>query len=68
MYRFPIGVMVDSFRTDFVTAVTKASQLGAEGLRTGEHDNCKNRGGTEYCEVAGVKVFRHLRGFRPWIW
>lgn len=33
MYRFPIGVMVDSFRTDFVTAVTKASQLGAEGLQ-----------------------------------
>lgn len=33
MFRFPIGVMVDSFKTDFVTAVIKASQLGAEGLQ-----------------------------------
>lgn len=33
MYRFPIGVMVDSFRTDFVAAVAKASEIGAEGLQ-----------------------------------
>lgn len=33
MYRFPIGVMVDSFRTDFTAAVTEAKRLGAEGLQ-----------------------------------
>lgn len=33
MFRFPVGVMVDSFRTDFNTAVLKAAELGAEGLQ-----------------------------------
>lgn len=33
MFHFPIGVMVDSFRTDFQTAVKKAAQLGAAGLQ-----------------------------------
>lgn len=41
MYNFPIGVMVESFRTDFVSAVTKAAALGAKGLQmyctTGEY-------------------------------
>lgn len=33
MFHFPIGVMVDSFRTDFAAAVKKAGQMGAEGLQ-----------------------------------
>lgn len=33
MYRFPIGVITDSFRTDTKTAIIKAAQLGAEGLQ-----------------------------------
>lgn len=33
MFRFPIGVMVDSFKTDFPAAVAKAGALGAEGLQ-----------------------------------
>ena len=34
MYQFPIGVMTDSFRTDFTTAVEKAAKMGAKGLQT----------------------------------
>ncbi len=41
MYRFPIGVMVESFRTDFKSALEAASRLGASGLQMycteGEH-------------------------------
>ena len=41
MYNFPIGVMVESFRTDFNSAVLKAAALGAKGLQmyctAGEH-------------------------------
>ena len=41
MYRFPIGVMVDSFKTDTKTAIVKAANLGAQGLQmystTGEN-------------------------------
>lgn len=33
MYRFPIGVMVDSFRTNFSSAVKKAAEIGAQGLQ-----------------------------------
>ncbi len=33
MYQFPIGVMVDSFRTDFKTAVESAAKMGANGLQ-----------------------------------
>ena len=33
MYQFPIGVMVDSFRTDFKTAVERAAKMGANGLQ-----------------------------------
>lgn len=33
MYRFPIGVIIDSFRTDTRTAIQKAAELGAEGIQ-----------------------------------
>ena len=33
MYRFPIGVIVDSFRTDTRTAILKAAELGADGIQ-----------------------------------
>ncbi|MDR1893059.1 MAG: sugar phosphate isomerase/epimerase [Oscillospiraceae bacterium] len=33
MYPFPIGVILDSFRTDLRTAVEKAAALGAQGLQ-----------------------------------
>lgn len=34
MYKFPIGAMTDSFKTDFKTAVEKAKAIGACGLQT----------------------------------
>lgn len=33
MYRFPIGVIIDSFRTDTRTAIQKAAELGADGIQ-----------------------------------
>ena len=33
MYRFPIGVIVDSFRADTRTAIVKAAELGADGIQ-----------------------------------
>ena len=33
MYPFPIGVMLDSFRTDVNTALDKAQALGAQGVQ-----------------------------------
>ena len=33
MYRFPIGVIIDSFRTDTKTAILKAAELGADGIQ-----------------------------------
>ena len=33
MYRFPIGVIVDSFRTDTYTAIKQAAELGANGIQ-----------------------------------
>ncbi len=33
MYPFPIGVMLDSFRTDFPSALDKAQALGAKGIQ-----------------------------------
>ncbi len=33
MYQFPIGVIVDSFRTDTRTAIQKAAELGAQGIQ-----------------------------------
>lgn len=33
MYRFPIGVIVDSFRTDTKTAIVKAAEMGIDGLQ-----------------------------------
>ena len=34
MYNFQIGVITESFRTDFKTAVLKAKELGAAGIQT----------------------------------
>jgi sugar phosphate isomerase/epimerase len=33
MYNFPIGVIIDSFRTDIPTAVKKAAEVGAQGIQ-----------------------------------
>lgn len=33
MGRFPIGVIIDSFRTDIPTAVIKAAEVGAQGIQ-----------------------------------
>ncbi len=33
MYKFPIGVIIDSFRTDIPTAVKKAASVGAQGIQ-----------------------------------
>lgn len=33
MYSFPIGVMLDSFRTDVATALAKAAGVGAKGIQ-----------------------------------
>ena len=33
MYNFPIGVILDSFRTDIPTALDKAVKVGAQGLQ-----------------------------------
>ena len=33
MGRFPIGVIIDSFRTDIQTAVKKAAEVGAQGIQ-----------------------------------
>lgn len=33
MYKFPIGVIIDSFRTDTNTAIVKAAELGADGIQ-----------------------------------
>ena len=33
MYKFPIGVMVDSFRTTTAEAIKKAAAIGAQGLQ-----------------------------------
>lgn len=41
MYQFPIGVMLESFRLDTVSAIQKAAQIGVQGLQmyatTGAH-------------------------------
>lgn len=33
MYKFPIGVIIDSFRTDTKTAIAKAAEMGADGIQ-----------------------------------
>ena len=33
MYKFPIGVIINSFRTDIKTAVKKAADVGAQGIQ-----------------------------------
>ena len=33
MYNFPIGVLIDSFKTDIPTALKKAAALGAKGIQ-----------------------------------
>lgn len=41
MYQFPIGVIIDSFRTDTRSALEKAAKIGAKGIQmyatSGEH-------------------------------
>ena len=42
MYNFPIGVIIDSFRTDTRSAILKAAALGAQGIQMygTRGDNC----------------------------
>lgn len=45
MYRFPIGVIIDSFRTDTKTAIRQAAALGAQGIQmysTSGHNSPEN--------------------------
>ena len=46
MYSFPIGVIIDSFRTDTRTAVQKAAALGVNGIQmyssTGKESDPRN--------------------------
>ena len=41
MYQFPIGVMLDSFKTDTIEAIKRSAQIGAKGVQmyatSGEH-------------------------------
>ena len=41
MYRFPIGVMLESFREDTDSAIKSAAKIGAQGIQmyatSGEH-------------------------------
>ena len=39
MGRFPIGVIIDSFRTDTVSAVKKAASVGADGIQAVRTDD-----------------------------
>ena len=79
MYNFPIGVIVDSFRTDIKTAIVKASELGADGIQmyatSGNYSPEKLKGAArrellDYVKAHGLK-FSALCGdlgmgfFRP---
>ena len=79
MYNFPIGVIVDSFRTDIKTAIVKASELGANGIQmyatSGNYSPEKLKGAArrellDYVKAHGLK-FSALCGdlgmgfFRP---
>jgi Sugar phosphate isomerases/epimerases len=33
MYQFPIGIITDSFKTDFISAIDKVQKLGAAGIQ-----------------------------------
>lgn len=54
MYKFPIGVIVESFRTDTKTAILKAAEIGANGLQmyaTNGENSPENLKGEKRCEL-----------------
>lgn len=50
MKKFPVGVIVDSFRTDIPSAVKKAAQCGAQGIQV-----YATRGAMSPVELVGAK-------------
>lgn len=50
MKQFPIGVIIDSFRTDIPTAVKKAAECGAQGIQV-----YATRGAMSPVELVGAK-------------
>lgn len=65
MYNFPIGVIIDSFRTDIPTAVKKAAEVGAQGIQVystsgemapGNLSISKRRGFVDLVASNGLKI------------
>ncbi len=56
MYRFPIGVILESFRTDWRTALDKAAKLGANGIQV-----YATRGELSPRELTGARRAEFLR-------
>ena len=57
MYRFPIGVIIDSFRTDTRTAIRQAAELGAQGIQmysTKGENSPENLTPAKRCELLDV--------------
>ncbi len=50
MKKFPVGVIIDSFRTDIPTAVKKAAEVGAQGIQV-----YATRGAMSPTELVGAK-------------
>lgn len=63
MFRFPIGVIVDSFRTDTRTAIEKAAALEASGIQmysTKGENSPENLVGEKRCELLDFVKFHGL--------
>ena len=56
MYKFPIGVIVDSFRLPIPEAVKKAAEIGAQGIQV-----YATRGAMAPENLVGA----HSRGLKP---
>ena len=76
MYPFPIGVMLDSFRTDVNTALDKAQALGAQGvqiratfddLTPRSPDRGAPQGAFESCQGPRPGGLRPVRRPGPWL-
>ncbi len=76
MYPFPIGVMLDSFRTDVNTALDKAQALGAQGVQIrATFDDLtpaaltaeRRQGAFESCQGPRPGGLRPVRRPGPWL-
>lgn len=72
MYHFPIGVIINSFRTDTRSAILKAAELGADGIQMygtkGENspENLtpgKTQRAIGFCKIKRIAFFRDLRRY-----